>query len=199
VAPPLADHQLRVLRLLEAVVPAGEEEAGFLRRIRDFVCLEPLWWYRETLPGHVTGSAFVVDPALERVLLLRHRILDRWLQPGGHDQGERDPACTALREAREESGLRSLAFFGGRAAVFDLDVHSIPARGPMPAHEHLDLRFLLTADPAEPLRPGPGESAELAWVSWEEIPERMPEAGARRVQAKLAAIRAQLPGGRSSK
>ena len=82
-------------------------------------------------PGHVTGSAFVVDAGTGRVLLHHHRRLDRWLQLGGHDEGEHDPLQTALREAREESGLTDLTPL--QTAILDIDVHEIPAGRSEPA------------------------------------------------------------------
>ena len=75
----------------------------------------------------------------DRVLLAHHRELKRWLQPGGHSDGDPDTLPVALREAREESGLDVRALDN---AVFDIDVHGIPARGGEPAHLYFDVRFV---------------------------------------------------------
>ena len=113
-----------------------------------------------TTPGHVTGSAFVLDAASGQVLLHHHRRLDRWLQLGGHDDGEHDPLATALREAREESGLPDLRPL--TAAILDVDVHAIPAG-----------RGAAAPAPRRPLRPAArrrnrsssgAESLALAWL-----------------------------------
>ena len=93
--------------------------------------------------GHITGSAWVVDIAGNRVLLADHAKLGRWLQPGGHSDGDPDTLAVALREAREESGLDVRALDD---AIFDIDVHRIPARGDEPAHLHFDVRFLVQAE-----------------------------------------------------
>ncbi|MEA2690050.1 MAG: hypothetical protein QOD51_2657 [Candidatus Eremiobacteraeota bacterium] len=111
--------------------------------------------------GHVTASAWIVDPSRTRALLTHHRKLGKWLQLGGHVDGDTDVRRAALREAREESGLRSLRFVCG--GIYDVDVHAIPARPGEPAHDHYDVRFALEADPAEPLVVNE-ESNELAWV-----------------------------------
>jgi len=92
--------------------------------------------------GHLTGSAWLVDAAGTRVLLTHHRKLDRWLQLGGHADGDVDLARVALREAEEESGLRDLVV---EAEIFDLDRHEIPARGDEPAHWHYDVRHVVRA------------------------------------------------------
>src|SRR5690242_15275426 len=98
------------------------------------------------------------------MLLHYHRNLRRWLQMGGHDNGEQDASATALREAQEESGLLRLAL---QPAVLDVDVHPIPAFGSQPAHDHLDVRFLVLADVREPLTRNVGESLDLRWFPLE--------------------------------
>jgi len=118
--------------------------------------------------GHVTASAWIVDPTRTRALLTHHRKLDKWLQLGGHVDGDPDVRGAALREAREESGLTSLRFIAD--AIYDLDVHPIPARPGEPAHDHYDVRFALEADPDEPLVVT-AESKELAWLPIDALAE----------------------------
>lgn len=92
------------------------------------------------VPGHVTASAFVVDRTHSRLLLIHHRKLDRWMQPGGHVDAGEDVLTAAIREVQEETGVVATPL---RSGIFDLDVHSIPAHGDQPAHRHYDVRFLL--------------------------------------------------------
>jgi len=137
-------------------------------------------------PGHVTASAFVVCPDPRRVLLHRHRRLARWLQLGGHDQGEYDPAVTALREAREESGSPSLVLLDG--VLLDVDVHAIAAGRGEPAHLHHDLRFaVVTHDPGA-ASPARGESATLGWFTFRQAVVLLNEPGATRALRRLAAL-----------
>jgi 8-oxo-dGTP pyrophosphatase MutT (NUDIX family) len=120
---------------------------------------DALAYRRERRAGHFTGSAWVVSADGARVLLTHHRKLDRWLQPGGHADGDTDLARVALREAEEETGLRDLVLEPG---VFDLDRHAIPARGDEPEHWHYDVRYLVRATGSEEFVVSE-ESHALAW------------------------------------
>jgi 8-oxo-dGTP pyrophosphatase MutT (NUDIX family) len=99
-------------------------------------------------------------------LLLHHRKLNRWMQPGGHADGDLDLLAVALREAREESGLRSIEPVSGE--VFDVDIHEIPPFKDIPAHYHFDVRFLLVADDSE-VPSQNDESNEVKWIELSEI------------------------------
>jgi len=115
---------------------------------------------RSRLAGHFTGSAWLVSADGRRVLLTHHRKLDRWLQLGGHADGDRDLAAVALREAEEESGLPGLRLES--PALFDLDRHWIPERGQVPGHWHYDARYVVRAGTDEGFIVGE-ESLDLAW------------------------------------
>ena len=182
-----SEHQQALVQLLDAHQPLDDAEEVFRRRIREHVLAEERWWHRDTLPGHVTASAFIVDSECTQMLLHHHRKLDRWLQLGGHDEGERSPAEAVLREVAEESGLSAFQFHGD-SGIFDLDIHAIPSRGAMPAHDHLDVRFLLVADPSEPLQRDDSESLALAWFPLSEAIAKMDEVGAQRVERKIRAL-----------
>jgi len=121
--------------------------------------------------AHLTGSAFVISHDGQRVLLLHHRKLNRWLQPGGHaDEGESSGEAVALREAREETGIRGLALHPRAPRPLDVDVHDIPARPAEPAHQHLDLRYLVVAPAGAAHRPAPREARVTQWFAWTELP-----------------------------
>ncbi len=122
-------------------------------------------------PGHFTASALVVSADGRQSLLTHHRFLDRWLQFGGHCDGNPDTLAGALREAEEESGIAGLKVVG--KVPFDLDIHPIPAnpkRGE-PAHEHFDVRYLLSA-PRDAVAILSDESHELRWFTTEEMEAR---------------------------
>lgn len=115
---------------------------------------------RERSAGHFTGSSWLVSRDGRRTLLTHHRKLGRWLQLGGHADGERDLARVALKEAEEESGLRGLTLV--TSAIFDLDRHWIPERGSLPGHWHYDARYVVRAGVDEAFTVSE-ESLALAW------------------------------------
>jgi 8-oxo-dGTP pyrophosphatase MutT (NUDIX family) len=159
-----------LLQDLRRHVPVDEHEARSLARIVAHVEGGGDLFDRRRWDGHLTGSAFILDASGERLLLLFHRKLNRWLQPGGHGEpGETDPLAVARREALEESGIAGLALHPRAPGLFDVDVHPIPARGEELAHEHLDLRYLFVAPPGATLAPAEGESRQLAWVPLPEV------------------------------
>ena len=117
---------------------------------------------RAILEGHFTGSGLVMSEDGASVLLLHHVKLHRWLQPGGHgESGETHGEKVASREVEEETGLAP-RLHPTAPRPFDVDIHVIPARKQDPEHEHLDLRYLFVADPAEPLRSESAENPEGA-------------------------------------
>lgn len=121
---------------------------------------------RERLAGHFTGSAWLVSADGKRALLTHHRKLQRWLQLGGHADGDHDLAAVALREAEEESGLPGLTLVS--ADIFDLDRHWIPERKDVPGHWHYDVRYVVVAGDNEAFVVSE-ESLELAWRPVDEI------------------------------
>lgn len=157
-------HRRPLLQLLERYAAAHPDEHAVTGRIRALVEAEPRCFERDSFaPGHITASCWIVDDDA-RVLLTHHRKLGRWLQLGGHADGDPDVFAVALREAREESGMDDFESVPALDAqgLFDLDVHRIPARGSDPAHEHHDLRFLLRARPGQVLVRS-DESNDLRW------------------------------------
>jgi 8-oxo-dGTP pyrophosphatase MutT (NUDIX family) len=159
-------HRERLLRDLAAHQPFDETERRMLERMQGFVQENPDCFSPELRAGHITGAAWILEHTHRYVLLTHHVKLDKWLQLGGHADGELDPLAIALREAREESGLETIQPITN--AIFDVDVHPIPARGIQPAHLHYDIRYLMQADRELPLKVS-SESKALSWVRIDEI------------------------------
>lgn len=154
-------------------VSAGEpRDAALAEEFLQFATGHADCLLRSCAPGHFTGSAWIVDRERRRTLLTHHRKLDKWLQLGGHADGDPDLLAVALREAAEESGLTRVSAVSGE--IFDLDRHLIPARGTEAAHWHYDIRFLVEADPTERLIVT-SESKDLSWVVLDKVSELNPE------------------------
>jgi 8-oxo-dGTP pyrophosphatase MutT (NUDIX family) len=174
-------HRALLLGRLDRHCPFDEHEAAMTARLRLFVEEHEECFERSLLVGHITGSSWIVDRTRGFALLTHHRKLHKWLQLGGHSDGDPDTLRVAMREAREESGLTSVRAVS--EDIFDVDIHAIPARGSEPEHFHYDVRFLLEADSAEPLTVS-SESKSLAWVEMARVAELNSERSVMRMVAK---------------
>ena len=122
--------------------------------------------WRSCAPAHVTASAAILDPAGRRLLLVLHRKVGQWLQPGGHcEPDDATLAHTALREAAEESGLAGLRVIPG---ILQVDRHPAPCN-PGVVQEHFDVRYIVLA--GSDLAPAVSEeSDEVRWFGWDDLP-----------------------------
>jgi 8-oxo-dGTP pyrophosphatase MutT (NUDIX family) len=171
----------RVGSLLDRLAVAFPSADGAHALLREQIGQGDAIHDRRTRPGHVTTSAFILSPDGAATLLIRHRALGRWLQPGGHYEPPSDLLASALREAVEETGLGTLRpdpWHEESGLPIDVDTHRIPARPSRnePEHWHHDIRFVLRADPAEPLRPVLSEVTAAAWRPAAAVAEIAPRA-----------------------
>jgi len=170
--------------VVRSLVAESDEQAALQQRILDFCATHPDALYRTCLDGHLTGSALVVDPSRNATLLIHHAKLERWLQPGGHVDGNGDLAASALREALEEVGIEGLEVC---EPAIDLDIHAIPERGDEPAHLHLDVRFLVIAPPDAAATIN-HESLDARWVTTEDAEQLIASDELRRLVDKGLAM-----------
>jgi len=175
-------HRKHLLQSLATYRERFPTEAAVVTRFIEFVEGHPECFERTLQVGHVTGSAWVVNAENSQALFTHHRKLNRWLQLGGHADGESDVPNVALREAREESGLTQLQLFD--EAIFDIDIHLIPARKEEPAHYHYDVRYLIQATAGQEEIQVSAESNDLAWFTLAEISERIDEESIQRMARK---------------
>ena len=165
---------------LSHYVPADASERGFVARMIELTFAAASDARSHFEPGHFTASAFVLSPDRKDLILIHHRKLGIWVQPGGHvDPNDLDVEAAALREVAEEVGLRKLEPVLEQGALFDVDIHPIPARKDEPAHEHFDVRFAFVADSRSFER-----SEEVADVRW------VPLEGAQTITTDRSVLRA---------
>ena len=183
-------HRRPLLAQLAAYAARFPAERAIADRFAAFVMRHCDCFERSCLQGHVTGSAWIESHDGARFLLTHHRKLGRWLQLGGHSDGDPDTAAVALREATEESGIAdlSLAPVAGVVQPLDLDAHEIPARGDEPAHVHYDVRFLVVAPPGATIAVSE-ESLDLRWFA-SDAPLAVPhDESVARLRRKAARLR----------
>jgi 8-oxo-dGTP pyrophosphatase MutT (NUDIX family) len=183
VTTPPATRARALLDLVGRFAPADAAESAFRDRlVRLLARGEPAFARDRYDPGHVTASAFVVDPSGQALLLVHHRKLDIWIQPGGHvDPEDADVLEAARREVGEEVGVTELAL--AQPGIFDLDVHPIPPRSDAPGHEHFDVRFLFRAPTAA--FAASEEVKAARWVPGRELVDTRTDASVRRAARKL--------------
>lgn len=170
-----------ILALLEAYQPQCSEQSHLREKIHHFVENNSHCLARDNFYGHITASAWVIDPEGEKALLTLHRKIGLWLQLGGHTDGDADLLGVAMREVREESGLVNLKPVV--PGIFDVDVHRIPEVGQDPSHYHFDIRFFLQMEENQPLIISE-ESIDLGWFSAEEILSLKTDASVLRLSQK---------------
>ncbi len=176
-------HRSKLIELLTDYGQRYPDERDTVDRFLAFVRANERCFERDLWVGHVTGSAWLVNAPGTHVLLTHHRKLGRWLQVGGHSDGNPDPLAVAIREAEEESGLR-VTPVGDE--IFDIDIHEIPARKGDPAHFHFDVRFTLQAVGDDQFSVGE-ESLDLAWVPISSLPDYTDEWSVLRMAEKWPA------------
>ena len=179
-------NKKELLQALEAYQTDYKTEQSFVPRFLSLLRNFENCYRRSLVTGHMTASAWIVDKRGEQVLLVHHKKLDRWLQPGGHADGDENILNVARKEAEEETGLSSLQLHSSE--IFDIDIHLIPERGEIQTHNHYDIRFLFTADISEKYIVSE-ESHDLSWVKIDHFAQQsMDEESLHRMTLKTNSI-----------
>lgn len=176
-------------RQLSAAELIGPEQESLRSRVLTFTDEHVDALYRTCLTGHLTGSGIIVDPRTGHSLLIHHAKLGRWLQPGGHADGDGNLASVAWREASEETGLPGLSIV---TPAIDVDIHAIPARADDPEHLHLDLRFLVLIGDHTTAAPN-HETLGASWMAPDD-PEIVASAELSRAISRAVAVSEQVAG-----
>ena len=155
-------------------------------KMLSFIINESNVFSKKNLSAHFTGSAWVVSPDKCKTLLTHHKKLNKWLQLGGHADGNKNLLKVAVQEAKEESGLKNFKILSEK--IFDVDIHKIPQFGSEPSHLHYDVRFLLQANPEKESIIISHESHSLAWVPIDEIFNLNPDISIKRMVIKTKSL-----------
>jgi len=195
-----AGYLTKVARKWPTYISDSEFEFNVIQRFLEFLRSQNNCYERSNLFGHITGSAMVVNKDFSKVVLTLHKKLGKWLQLGGHSDGNPLTWQVALAEVEEESGLSQLSMISpltkqpaDPAIVYpiDLDIHLIPARKNEPEHFHFDIRFLIMSESDE-LKIS-HESEDLRWFNLPEVSEVTDEPSTLRQVAKISWLNSQFP------
>ncbi len=173
---------------LQNYVPYNEQEEKDKAEILRWLDSGLDVYSRACSAAHLTASAWVTSPDRRQILMAYHRLYDSWAWLGGHCDGEKDPRQTALREVREESGLQHIRLLSDR--IYSLEVLTVEGHEKkgeyVSSHLHLNVTYLIEADPGEPIRPKEDENTAVKWFSAEDAVRASSEPWFReRIYAKL--------------
>ena len=181
-----------VRAVIAGYAPKCEQEARDRAQMLAFMDANDGWLTRENAMAHVTASAWLVDPARTRVLMVYHNIYRSWSWVGGHADGESDLLGVALREAGEETGVQARAVLDGPISIESLCVNGHVKRGCyVAAHIHMNVTYLLEADPDAVTRIKPDENSGVMWIDFGEVDGRTSEECMRPIYEKLIRRAAQ--------
>jgi len=183
-------HRQFILKLLENYQTDDQLERQMHKDLTQFVQQHDNCFDRELAVGHITGSAWLVDKNLGHVFFTHHKKLDKWFQPGGHSDGNANTLAVAMKEASEESGIEDVFIQPLSDNIFDIDIHTIPARKSEAEHLHYDIRFILETDINHPLNIS-DESHEIAWIALDDIPKYTKEESIQRMVKKMKAMKSK--------
>jgi 8-oxo-dGTP pyrophosphatase MutT (NUDIX family) len=169
------EDKVEILELVQTYQNIYAEEAGHVLPLLDFLnnfAGEQLF-DRKNFVGHLTASSYIINPQKDSLLLLKHKFLNRWLQPGGHiDPSDSSLVNAALREAEEETGIAASGLQLINTNIFNVDSHTIPPNGKKnePQHVHHDVSFLFLCDTIK-INIDEAESTAGKWVPFSELKE----------------------------
>ena len=168
---------MELMDALNRFRPCNEQEETDKNQILSLLSGGQDLYTRDNPVAHLTASSWVVSPDRKQVLLIYHNLYRSWAWMGGHADGDRDLCRVALRETREESGLQDLTLVS--PDIFSLESLTVDGhekRGKyVSSHLHLNVTYLLEADPRQPIRVKPDENSGVAWFPVEEVAGKVSE------------------------
>lgn len=161
---------MKIVKDIEKYRPCNEQERHDQALILDFLSRNEDAFLRSNRLAHMTASAWIVNPARTKTLMVYHKLYDSWSWTGGHADGETDLLAVALKEAQEETGIVHVRPVSGE--IFSLEVLTVDGhekRGEyVSSHLHLNVTYLLEAEESDTLRICKEENSGVAWFTLEE-------------------------------
>ena len=180
----------KLIRQVEAYIPFNEQEAADKATLLSLLRENTDISRRDNLAAHLTASAWVVNPERNKVLMAYHNLYNSWAWLGGHADGNFDLAAVAEKEAREESGLTDVQLVSDdilSLEILTVDGHEKKGKY-VPSHLHLNVTFLLEADPHAPIRVKEDENSQVGWIDFDNIGSKSAERWfVERIYSKLCA------------
>ena len=179
---------MNICEMIKAFKPYNEQEERDKEQILRFIRNNPDAFSRENSTAHITASAWIVNAERTRVLMCYHNIYDSWSWTGGHADGDEDLLAVALKEAAEETGLKSIKPVS--EDIFSLEILAVNGHEKknryLSSHLHMNVTFLLEADEGEETRACEGENSAVKWFDLDEAPKASSEPWfAERIYKKL--------------
>ncbi len=157
----------QMMEVLKQYNPESEEEQHYqIKMLHLYNSKKEVAFTRQNIQAHFTASAWIIDPKSYEILLLHHKKLNKWLQPGGHADGEMDLERVSRKEAYEETGLEDLSLI--IKGIFDIDIHLIPENKGVPQHYHYDVRFAYFCNDRTRTQIN-SESNKFQWIEIEKV------------------------------
>ena len=167
----------KLIRQIERYTPFNEQESADKATLLNFLHQDTDISRRDNLIAHLTASAWVVNPERNKVLMAYHNLYNSWAWLGGHADGNFDLAAVAEQEAREESGLTDVRLVSDdilSLEILTVDGHEKKGKY-VPSHLHLNVTYLLEADPNAPIRIKEDENSQVGWIDFDDIVNKSTE------------------------
>lgn len=178
---------LKIFKEISNFIPYNEQEASDKESILNYIKDFDNVFYRENGYGHFTSSAWVVNKERTKVLMIHHNIYNSWAWPGGHADGDDNLINVAMKEVKEETGVKNIKPISNNILAIDvIPVWGHIKRGKyVSSHEHLNVTYLFECDENETLRIKADENAGVRWINIDEINDLVEDQQMHNIYAKL--------------
>ena len=168
---------MEFIKQIKMYNPINEQEKNDKELILDCIKKYDNILTRDNKLCHMTSSGFIVNKERDKVLMIHHNIYNSWGWTGGHADGDKNLLNVAIKEAKEETGIKSVKAINNEISSIEvLTVNSHVKRGKfVSAHLHLSIAYILEADENEELFIKEDENSGVRWIPIDEIEKNVSE------------------------